>query len=135
MRFMLPWLWALPYTLLGLLMAGLAGGHVQRRGRIVEAHGGGLDRLLRPWAQAVTLGHVILARDAASLDRWREHERAHVCQYEWLGPFFIPVYGLLAAWVWLRGGDPYRDHPLEIQAGLGKKSSAAAVAHTDRREG
>lgn len=82
---LLAWSWASPYTLLGLLLALLTGGRLRRRGAILEAHGGGLDRLLGPWALAITLGHVILARDAGSLDRLRTHELAHVRQYEWLG--------------------------------------------------
>lgn len=118
---LLAWAWASPNTLLGIVVAVVAGARLHRAGRVLEAHGGGLDRLLRPWACALTLGHVILARDAGSLDHLREHELAHVRQYEWLGPSFLPVYFLLAGWIWLRGGDPYRDHPLEKHAGLGRR--------------
>ncbi|MDW8322613.1 MAG: signal peptide prediction [Burkholderiales bacterium] len=116
----LPWLWALPYTLLGLLLGLLARAHLGRDGWILEFRGGALDRLLHPWADAIALGHVILARDTPSLDRLRAHERVHVRQYERLGPFFLPVYLALAAWTWLRGGHPYRDHPLEVEARAGK---------------
>jgi hypothetical protein len=85
---------------------------------VIEAAGGGLAFLLRPWAQAITLGHVILARSPRSLAALRAHERRHVRQYERLGPFFLPAYFLIGAVIWLRGGRPYLDHPLERQAGL-----------------
>lgn len=87
---------------------------------VIEAAGGGLSILLRPWAQAITLGHVILARSPHALTEFRAHERRHVRQYEFLGPFFLPAYFLIGALIWLRGGRPYLDHPFERQAGLGK---------------
>ncbi len=45
LRDWLTWLWALPNTLIGLLLAVLARGRLQRRGFLFEAHGGDLDRL------------------------------------------------------------------------------------------
>jgi hypothetical protein len=64
----------------------------------------------------MTLGHVILARDADCLARSRLHEMGHVRQFERWGPFFLPVYWLIAAWLSWRGYHPYLDHPLEHAA-------------------
>jgi hypothetical protein len=114
------WCWASPNTLLGLLVALLCLSRPRWHGGVIEAAGGGLAFLLRPWAQAITLGHVILARSPRSLAALRAHERRHVRQYERLGPFFLPAYFLIGAVIWLRGGRPYLDHPLERQAGLGE---------------
>lgn len=123
---MLAYLWALPNTLLGLalaLLSRLAGG-VRRqvvRG-VVEFHGPGVRRLLprlipgAPTIEALTLGHVVLARDRETLERTRAHEAVHVRQYERWGPFFLPAYwiaGRVAAW---RGGHSYHDNPFEQEA-------------------
>jgi hypothetical protein len=117
---LLAWSWASPNTLVGLLLALLCLSRLRWHDGVIEAAGGGLSILLRPWAQAITLGHVILARSPHSLAEFRAHERRHVRQYEFLGPFFLPAYFLIGALIWLRGGRPYLDHPLERQAGLGK---------------
>ena len=117
-------LWALPWSLCGLLLglAALAtGGRVQRVGRVLEFHGGILHRLLRHvpiagGAAAMTLGHTVIARTAADLDRSREHELIHVAQYERWGPLFVPAYLACSAWLWLRGFDAYLDNPFEEEA-------------------
>lgn len=109
-----PWryLWALPNTTLGLVLGVLS---FQRprldRGVVV------FDRARRgflwvfsktPWS-AITYGHVILATRTLE-GTLRAHERAHVRQYEALGPLFLPVYlGIFA----VRG---YRRHPMELAA-------------------
>jgi hypothetical protein len=119
---LLLYLWAAPNSLLGLLLVplALAGGQVRRCRGTLEASGGGLKWLLRPFAEAITLGHVILARRTATLDRWRAHERRHVRQYEVWGPLFIPAYVVASLWCWLRGRRPYLDNPFERQACLAK---------------
>jgi hypothetical protein len=126
-----PWLrlllvvWPLPWTAVGVVIGaiGLAsGGRVQRRGRVFEFHGGAVDRLLQRMpgtgcgAAAMTLGHIVLGRTAAALDSTRQHELVHVRQYERWGPLFIPAYLLCSAFIWVRGGDPYRDNPFEREA-------------------
>src|ERR1051325_4937621 len=101
-------LWTLPWTMLGLALGGLAlatGGHWQRVGRVLEFHGGLLERLLRRvpiagGASAMTLGHVVIARTRLDLDRSRRHELVHVAQYECWGPFFVPAYFACSAWLW-----------------------------------
>src|SRR5436190_11957073 len=117
-------LWALPWTLCGLLLglASLAtGGSMQRVGRVLEFHGGVLHRLLRRvpiagGAAAMTLGHVVIARTKADLDKSRQHELIHVAQYERWGPLFVPAYLACSAWLWLRGCDAYLDNPFEEEA-------------------
>ncbi len=109
------YLWAAPVTAVGLvpaLLAAATGGSVYVRGGVVEAQGGWLRRLLRGGA-ALALGHVVLARDAACLERSRPHELAHVRQYERWGPLLLPAYWLVAGWLRLRGRHPYLDHPFE----------------------
>jgi hypothetical protein len=118
---LLGYLWALPVTAIGLALAAgtaLSGGLVRVRGGLVEGHGGLAARLLRggrgrAGGAAVALGHVVLARDAACLDRSRDHERHHVRQYERWGPLLPPAYWVIGAWLRWRGLHPYLDHPLE----------------------
>ncbi|MFZ5484540.1 MAG: hypothetical protein ACOZB0_09950 [Pseudomonadota bacterium] len=112
----LAYLWAAPNSLLGVL-GGLDGRGWRVRRGVLEIADAWLPKVLGAQVQAVTLGHVILARDARALGVWREHERMHVRQYEWLGPLFLPAYGLLGVWTWLRGRHPYREHPLEVESG------------------
>jgi len=101
--------WALPNTLVGLLLgaAGMAGGaRVAWRERDLA-----VEFAHFPWGpgRALTLGNCIL-HTGASLDvecglyapvsgcdtfarpLLADHERAHVLQYMLLGPFFLPVY-------------------------------------------
>ena len=115
-------LWAGPWTLLGLLIGlgtCLTGGSCQRPGRAIEFHGGLAKWFLQGTpidAIAITIGHVVLGRTEAALDISRDHERVHVLQYERWGPFFVPAYFFLSGYVWLKGGDAYRDNPFEKQA-------------------
>lgn len=118
------YLWASPWTLLGLVAggAGLAtGGRVRRRGRVIEFYGGVVPWLLSwmpdgDFVSAMTLGHVILGRTDAALDVCRAHELVHVRQYERWGPLFVPAYLLASLLLWLRGRDAYRENPFERQA-------------------
>ena len=119
------YLWALPTTLVGLLAAVLT---VLTRGRarwhsgVLEVYGWFsnvlLSRLvpLPGGASAMTLGHVVIARDAAAHTRTRAHERIHVRQCERWGVFFIPAYLGMAALLKLRGRDAYHDNPFEREA-------------------
>ena len=118
---LLRYLWAGPTTVVGLVIA-LA---LLKRGRlalvdgVLEAHGPLLDRALRclvPFAggaDAMTLGHLIVGRNAEVLDSTRAHERVHVRQYERWGPFFVPAYLLAGLWALARGGHPYYDNAFE----------------------
>lgn len=118
----LGWLWASPWTLVGLFVGALGlltGGGVQVRCGVIEFYGGAVSKLLE-WMPihpiAMTLGHVVLGRIPAGLDVCRPHELVHVRQYERWGPFFIPAYLGCSAYIWLRGGDAYRDNPFEREA-------------------
>ena len=119
------YLWVFPATLLGLLpvpIVLLQGGRVRIVRGVVEVHGGVVSRILRiglPWVgagAAITLGHVVWGCDQVCLDGSREHERVHVRQYEYLGPFFIPFYLLSSLLALCRGRDPYRDNAFERAA-------------------
>jgi hypothetical protein len=120
----LAYLWALPYTLLGLAvgMIGLvSGGAAQLRGGVVEFYGGGTRWFVRhlphgEFTLALTLGHTILAQTDAALDICREHEWVHVRQFERWGPLMGPAYLGCSLWLWWRGGRPYRDNPFEREA-------------------
>ena len=117
----LRYLWAMPATLIGLLLAVLAalsGGNIQLRSGVIEAWGGIVGWWLKGGrfhrgGAAVALGHVILARDAVCLELSRHHELQHVRQYECFGPLLLPMYWLIGAWLWFRGYNAYLDHPLE----------------------
>ena len=115
------YLWALPASLPGGLFAAvawLAGARVAIADGIVEASGGRLLGALASGSPfvAITLGHVVLAGDARSLDACRAHERVHVRQYERFGVAFFALYAASSLWQLLRGGHPYRDNVFERQA-------------------
>lgn len=118
----LGWIWALPTTLIGFLLAIL--------GRTVfyRMRPGGVFQFVAidgPWMWffrrysmgAITIGAVSIFTVATKDDLVMiRHERQHTYQARWLGPLFIPAYYLLCLWALLRGGSAYRDNPLEVQA-------------------
>lgn len=120
----LKYLWAAPYTALGLLLGVtflLLGGSWQCKRGALEFFGGGLGRALlrlpQPLAfSAMTLGHVILAVDRSGLAQLRQHEHVHVRQYERWGPLFLPAYFASSLVQLLRGRNPYRENHFERQA-------------------
>jgi hypothetical protein len=121
---LLLWLWASPWSLVGMTLGGfglLRGGKVQRIGRVLEFHGGFVRWFLRSFplvknASAVTFGHTILGLDADVLKEVREHEFVHVRQYERWGPLFVPAYLFCWCVLWWRGKHPYFDNPFEVEA-------------------
>lgn len=122
---MLGYLWASPNTLVGLVLALVSratGGRWAVHCGVVEVHGGCTRGLLRrmPFvrggAAAITVGHVVIAVDQSALDRTRCHERVHVRQFERWGPLMPAAYLLAGVLQWLRGKDPYRDNPFEVEA-------------------
>jgi hypothetical protein len=65
---------------------------------------------VKGWA-ATTLGWAIFFSPGTAEDRRTAiHERAHVVQSLWLGPLYLPVYGL----IFLFTG--YTRHPMEVHA-------------------
>jgi hypothetical protein len=120
----LAYIWALPTTLVGLLFVpeSFLSGGVRLVDGVLEVHGR-MTRFylthctfLRGGAVAMTLGHVVIARDKSLLEKTRAHERVHVRQCERWGPLFIPAYLCMSAFVWLRGLRAYEDNPFEREA-------------------
>lgn len=131
----LRYLWPLPVTLLGMLVALIArgsGGTLQQVDGVLEAGGGWPAWLLRrgfPFSGAVaaiTLGHVVVGVSRAALASTRSHERAHVRQFERWGVMMLVLYPLAGLVAWMRGGHPYRDNVFEREA------RAAASVTRDR---
>ena len=120
----LRYLWAGPVSALGALLAvtaRLSGGGLAVRRGVLEAAGGwlepALERVYPPMPiAAITLGHVVLARSAAELERTRAHERVHVRQYERWGVLFPLLYLGASLAARLAGGDAYRDNRFEREA-------------------
>jgi hypothetical protein len=112
--------WAAPTSLVGLTAGALTlatGGSVQRRQGALEFHGGFSRKFGEAFGfGAMTLGHVIIGRDAATLEFCREHEQAHVRQVERWGAAFIPAYLFASAWAWSRGRHYYFDNWFERDA-------------------
>ncbi len=124
MRQWLVWLWPAPITLVALPLAALirvSGGQIRSNREALEAAGGCAPKLLRlmnPWMQieAITLGHLIIARDDCVADRLRSHELIHVRQYQRWGALFPFAYLASSAWAALRGECPYRGNVFEREA-------------------
>ena len=119
------YLWALPVSALGGLLALLArvsGGRLQYVEGVLEAAGGWPAAWLRhgfPYCgpvAAITLGHVVLGISPEALCATRTHERVHVGQYERWGILFLLLYPLASVLAWMRGGHPYLDNLFERQA-------------------
>jgi len=129
---LLRYVWAGPGTAIGVIWAALA----LHRGRlgivdgVLEASGPWLDWTLRRvvplpgGALAITLGHVVIGRDAGALAVTRAHERVHVRQYERWGPLFLPAYALASVVAVVGGGHPYHDNWFEREA---SRADAASV--------
>lgn len=119
LRRSLGYLWAAPCSLLGLLLAMLpllSGARVRRQQ-------GALEVALPPWRwlqrlpfAAITLGHVILGRDLATLAALRTHEQVHVRQFQRWGLLLLLAYPAASLWLLLRGKRPYWDNPFEVEA-------------------
>lgn len=88
------------------------------RDGVIAVSGGVPARLLyrsifHRGASAMTIGHVIIARDQYCLNRSWHHELFHVRQFERWGLFLMPAYWLVSFVLWFRGYDPYLDNPFE----------------------
>lgn len=123
MRRLAAYLWVSPVSLVALPLAALAratGGRARARGGVLEVQGGVLAPLLRVIPSfsigAITLGHVVLAADAAQLEACRSHELAHVRQYERWGALFPFLYAGSSLLAFARGGHLYEDNVFEREA-------------------
>ncbi|GHA65078.1 hypothetical protein GCM10009007_01920 [Formosimonas limnophila] len=124
---LLKYLWALPITVLGLLLLLLAlpsRPHVARL-RIGQtsalcAWGGWLSSWLRKHPlgamSAASIGHVVIARNARQLCWSGAHELEHVRQTELWGIFMPFAYVLNGLWQLVRGKRFYRDNYFEVAA-------------------
>jgi hypothetical protein len=118
------YVWTSPTTALGLVLVliGLWRAQVRVVDGVVEAHGPALAWLLAHFTLmpggpvALTLGHVVIARNSWSLESTRAHERVHVRQCEVWGPLFVPAYLSASLSAALRGGNLYFDNWFEIEA-------------------
>lgn len=121
-RPLIAYVWAAPTTALGLptvVLAYLTGGALGRKDGVLYAHGGALRPILLRLpvsAQAMALGHVVLAIDAVALAASWRHELRHTRQAERWGPLFVPAYLAAGCWTYLRGRRFYWDNPFEIDA-------------------
>ena len=131
------YLWALPVTLVGLLVALIArssGGVQQRVDGVLETAGGWPAWLLRRGfplsgsVAAITLGHVVVGVSLAALDMTRAHERAHVRQFERWGVLMVVLYPLASLLAGLRGGHPYRDNVFEREARAAERVPAQVAS-------
>lgn len=125
------YLWAVPCTLVGLLLACpivILGARCHKVRGVLEV---GLAPRRWPLTKifqsrcvkhlpfsAITFGHVIIGLSQTDLDDLREHEHAHVRQYEQWGLLFFLAYPGSSAVQWLSGKHPYRDNFFEVQARL-----------------
>ena len=125
----LVWLWPAPITLVALPLAALirvSGGQIRSNREALEATGGCAPKLLRlmnPWMQieAITLGHLIIARDSDIAARLRSHELVHVRQYQRWGLLFPSAYFASSALAAMRGDCPYRGNGFEREAMSGQQ--------------
>jgi len=111
-------LWNCGNTLLG--MGGALGGTAKFRPdeAVWEVAGGWLIGLLGQagWADAITLGDVILYADIRLIPLLHDHEMAHVRQGRAWGPLFLPAYVLETVFQRLRTGRGYWDNRFEVAA-------------------
>ncbi len=122
----LRYLWALPNSLLGVLIVPFAlltrGGRIQIVDGVLEVCGSLPALLLRNCTAlpggvaAITFGHVVIGRDELTLDATRRHERVHVEQYGRWGPAFIPAYLIASALSASRGTGGYHGNYFERDA-------------------
>jgi len=135
---LLVYLWALPVTLPGMLVAIIArgsGGTLQQVDGVLESAGGWPAWVLRrgfPFSGAVaaiTLGHVVVGVSLDTLNATRAHERAHVRQFERWGMLLLVLYPLAGLLAWIRGGNPYCDNLFEREA---RRTETAAPGKPER---
>jgi hypothetical protein len=114
--------WALPLTMFGVVPAlavWLARGHVHRVQGALEVHGPLGDWILRRRSLnfvAVTIGHIIIGRNASCCARARTHEHVHVRQGERWGPLFPFAYCFAGIVQLGYGRRFYWDNPFEREA-------------------
>ena len=111
--------WRWPNDALGRLAAATVQGAGRRQisgvSIVEDPRFDRLFRLVPNHPTAMTFGSTVVARrqlDEATVS----HELTHVAQYARLGPFFLPLYLLGAAWGLFRHGESYLANPFEKRA-------------------
>lgn len=111
-------LWALPNTLVGLVLGFLSfvWPRWDARGVLLFESEQGFKKYhsQRGYA-AITLGHAIIIQPNPQ-EKLMRHELAHVAQYEKWGPFYMLVYAFYWVKLSLGGHDGYKDNPFEKEA-------------------
>lgn len=113
------YVWAAPVSLAGLIPLGFVlarGGSVRISDGVIEAVLPATRREQRTPYDAITLGHVVVARGYRELDALRAHELQHVRQYETWGALLLLAYPLSSLIQVFRGRRPYWDNYFEVQA-------------------
>jgi hypothetical protein len=115
------WIWALPTSLIGLLIAACTGARPYRwrQAGVWQwiGHGPVWDKFTKDGFGAITFGTITIFSDALKDDATMiRHERAHTIQAFGLGVLFLPAYLLMGAMEWAAGRDGYRADPLEVDA-------------------
>ena len=128
------YLWASPNTALGLLFAPTAcftAGGIRVVDGVVELHSPVIAWVLRHCvllpggAAAMTLGHVVIGRNARMLAATRGHERVHVVQ-RW-GPLFLPADLMAAVWGLVTRAGAYEGNYFEREAVRGEQTPGRPV--------
>lgn len=110
----LRYVWALPWSVVGALLAPFFEKRYVVRG-VVVAEGARWPRRLGWTYRAITFGHVVLSVDDLDPDTL-DHELVHVRQYELWGPLFVPAYLVASVRAVLSGRHHYRDNHFELAA-------------------
>ena len=118
------YIWASPASAVGVCAAcivSLVGAEIKCVSGVLEISLAPRSAVLQsavaflPFA-AITLGHIVVARNAQQQAALRAHERVHVAQYELWGPMFLVAYPLESMFQLLRGRKPYLENRFEIAA-------------------
>ena len=118
------YIWTSPASAIGIcatFIASVLGAEIKRVSGVLEVSLAPRNAALckavdyLPFA-AITLGHIVIARNAQQQDALRQHERVHVAQYELWGPLFLLAYPLVSLFQWLSGRRPYLDNRFEMAA-------------------
>ena len=117
-------LWAAPTSLIGFIIALpslISGAKVTSINGALEITGGFwvYTSTLYPALlhfDAITFGHVIVAKNTEILGTWRDHEHIHVRQYCRWGIFFLLAYPMASLWQLINRRHPYWHNPFEVEA-------------------